>query len=163
MIIQLAELLLRDAADHAGVELFTTVEDEEGGEKEKDLASQTLDLTNPATFQIIKSFRALTGFAFADSFLSSLVARPDAAANATYADLITHYLDATTKPAPTNVYESLVAKHELAAQPNVLIFPRRETPVDKDKEVGQWKVIEKELAQRGLPVLGRLSVSSSSS
>ncbi|RMZ80158.1 hypothetical protein DV737_g3057, partial [Chaetothyriales sp. CBS 132003] len=108
-----AELLFRDAADRAGVELFATVEQE-------DLASQPLDLTNPATFQMIKSFRALTGFAFADSFLSSLARlRLDAAANGpTYADLITHYIDATTKAPQTTVYESLAAKHELAAQPN---------------------------------------------
>jgi hypothetical protein len=44
----------------------------------------------------------------------------------------------------------------LTQQSNLLIFHRRETPVDKEKEVGRWKVIEKELTARGLPVLGRL-------
>lgn len=39
--------------------------------------------------------------------------------------------------------------------PNVMVLPRRETPVDKQKEVGRWKIIEKELTARGLPVLGR--------
>lgn len=39
--------------------------------------------------------------------------------------------------------------------PNVMVLPRRETPVDKEKEVGRWKVIEQELIERGLPVLGK--------
>jgi hypothetical protein len=39
--------------------------------------------------------------------------------------------------------------------PNVMVLPRRETPVDKEKEVGRWKLIEKELTERGLPVLGK--------
>ena len=44
---------------------------------------------------------------------------------------------------------------ELTKLPNVRILMRRETPVDRDKAVGRWKVIEKELKARGLPVLGR--------
>lgn len=39
--------------------------------------------------------------------------------------------------------------------PNVMVLPRRETPVDKEKEIGRWKVIEQELIERGLPVLGK--------
>lgn len=35
-----------------------------------------------------------------------------------------------------------------------MVLSRRETPVDKEKEVGRWKVIERELKARGLPVLG---------
>ncbi|KAJ4516483.1 hypothetical protein HRR83_001817 [Exophiala dermatitidis] len=38
--------------------------------------------------------------------------------------------------------------------PNVMVLSRRETPVDKEKELGRWKVIERELRARGLPVLG---------
>ena len=47
-------------------------------------------------------------------------------------------------------------KQHLTGQSNLMILPRRETPVDKEKEVGRWKVIEKELIDRGLPVLGRI-------
>ncbi|KIW86902.1 uncharacterized protein Z519_12524 [Cladophialophora bantiana CBS 173.52] len=36
--------------------------------------------------------------------------------------------------------------------PNVMIFPRRETQVDREMEVGRWKVIKRELEDRGLPV-----------
>ena len=35
---------------------------------------------------------------------------------------------------------------------NVAILPRRETKVDREMEVGRWKVIKKELEDRGLPV-----------
>ena len=38
---------------------------------------------------------------------------------------------------------------------NVVVHPRRETPVDKEKEVGRWKVIVKELEKRQLPIPGR--------
>ncbi len=36
--------------------------------------------------------------------------------------------------------------------PNVMISPRRETKVDREMEIGRWKVIKKELEDRGLPV-----------
>ena len=52
--------------------------------------------------------------------------------------------------------ETLATKTELASLPNVKIMSRRETPVDKEKAVGRWKVIEAELRSRGLPVLGRV-------
>jgi hypothetical protein len=59
------------------------------------------------------------------------------------------------KPRPKNLAETLATKTELASLPNVKITGRRETPVDKEKAVGRWKVIEAELRSRGLPVLGR--------
>jgi hypothetical protein len=59
------------------------------------------------------------------------------------------------KPRPKNLAETLTTKTELASLPNVKIMGRRETPVDKEKAVGRWKVIEAELRSRGLPVLGR--------
>ncbi|OAG39462.1 hypothetical protein AYO21_06290 [Fonsecaea monophora] len=36
--------------------------------------------------------------------------------------------------------------------PNVMIFPRRETEVDREMEIGRWKVIKRELENRSLPV-----------
>jgi hypothetical protein len=59
------------------------------------------------------------------------------------------------KPRPKNLAETLTTKAELASLPNVKIMSRRETPVDKEKAVGRWKIIEAELRGRGLPVLGR--------
>lgn len=43
----------------------------------------------------------------------------------------------------------------LAHLPNVTIHARRQTSIDRHKEVGRWKVIEEELRKRGLPVTGR--------
>ena len=39
--------------------------------------------------------------------------------------------------------------------PNVTFSGRRVTPVDREKQVGRWKVIEEELEKRNLPVLGK--------
>jgi hypothetical protein len=39
--------------------------------------------------------------------------------------------------------------------PNVMVFSRRETTVDREMEVGRWKVIARELEARGLPVPGK--------
>jgi hypothetical protein len=68
-------------------------------------------------------------------------------------------------PKPKTLYEILTAPtttsakgkakpNILATLPNVTIHSRRQTPIDKEKSVGRWKVIEKELKKRGLPVTG---------
>ena len=43
---------------------------------------------------------------------------------------------------------------ELLNLPNVKVYGRRVTPIDKEVWVGRWKVIEAELRKRGLPVTG---------
>jgi Ribosomal subunit 39S len=57
-------------------------------------------------------------------------------------------------PKPKNIAETLMMKENLANLPNLKIMKRRETPVDKEKEVGRLKVIQAELLARGLPKLG---------
>lgn len=66
-------------------------------------------------------------------------------------DVVTHLAE---KPKPKKLAELLLSQPELMALPNVEIFERRFTPIDKEKEVGRWKVIEAELMKRGLPVTG---------
>lgn len=34
------------------------------------------------------------------------------------------------------------------------VYTRRRTPVDKEKDIGRWKIIENELAARNLPIFG---------
>ncbi len=58
-------------------------------------------------------------------------------------------------PAPTKLAQALLDDDRLTSLPNVKVFPRRVTPIDKERAVGRWKVIEKELVARGLPVTGR--------
>jgi hypothetical protein len=57
-------------------------------------------------------------------------------------------------PKAKKLAEEIQAKGDLLELPNVHVFPRRVTPVDKENMVGRWKIIERELEKRGLPVLG---------
>jgi hypothetical protein len=145
------------------------------GEAQVDAADDTflnakLDFTEPKTFEarstpplpfpsafsantpakILKEFQLLTSHTLRDPVLTSLSQHPSPLKS-----LVEKTLE-LQEPAPEKVHEKLMMNQSLTQQGNLLIFPRRETPVDKEKEVGRWKVIEKELAERGLPVLGRL-------
>jgi len=85
----------------------------------------------------------LTGIRLSDALIAS---------SNTASALLTHYI---TVPKPRKLAEELQNKDNLLELPNVRVMPRRITPVDKEVEVGRWKVIEKELTERGLPVFGR--------
>ena len=65
--------------------------------------------------------------------------------------LLTHL---AKKPKPKKLVDSLL-KNEVINLPHVDIRPRRYTPIDREKEIGRWKIIERELKTRGLPVTGR--------
>jgi hypothetical protein len=69
----------------------------------------------------------------------------------TIRSLLTHI---TQKPKPATVFDALAERSDLVNLPNVMIYNRRITPIDKEKMVGRWKVIEKELNSRGLPITG---------
>lgn len=60
-----------------------------------------------------------------------------------------------TRPkAAATTYEALVRNERLSELKNVTFSPRRVTPIDKEKKVGRWKVIEAELRKRNLPIAG---------
>ncbi|KAK2808572.1 hypothetical protein FQN50_004604 [Emmonsiellopsis sp. PD_5] len=63
-----------------------------------------------------------------------------------------------SKTKKKKVADELVADGRLASLPNVRIMDRRYTPIDKEMEVGRWKVIEEELERRGLPVTGKVKM-----
>jgi hypothetical protein len=65
--------------------------------------------------------------------------------------LLTHLV---TPPKPRKIVDALKQKEDLLALPNVSVFERRVTPIDKEKSVGRWKIIEQELQRRDLPVTG---------
>ena len=67
-----------------------------------------------------------------------------------------------TPPKPAKLVEALKQKSDLVDLPNVSIFSRRQTPVDKERKLGRWKVIEEELKKRGLPVFGKQELNSMS-
>ncbi|PGH05681.1 hypothetical protein GX51_02841 [Blastomyces parvus] len=66
-----------------------------------------------------------------------------------------NYLTEVSKPKPKKLAEHLLKDKRLTSLPNVKIMDRRYTPIDKEKEIGRWKIIEEELTRRGLPVTGR--------
>ncbi|KAL2255255.1 hypothetical protein VTK26DRAFT_3749 [Humicola hyalothermophila] len=57
-------------------------------------------------------------------------------------------------PKPKKLAELIEAKGVFKDLPNVRVFPRRVTPIDKEKMVGRWKIIVDELKKRELPVTG---------
>lgn len=55
---------------------------------------------------------------------------------------------------PKKLAELIETKAVFKDLPNVRVYPRRVTPIDKEQMVGRWKLIVKELEKRDLPVLG---------
>ncbi|ETN47004.1 uncharacterized protein HMPREF1541_01194 [Cyphellophora europaea CBS 101466] len=106
--------------------------------------------TFKASFVILKNFQQVTGLRLSDPTLNQLAQIP----NATFRDLVEIIME-LQKPKPQKTHENLMANEELIAQPNVRISERKISPIDREREIGRWKVIEKELMERGLPVVGR--------
>lgn len=69
----------------------------------------------------------------------------------TIGDVVDHL---TQKPKSKKLAQTLMSMDDLIGLPNIQIFHRRHTPIDKEKEIGRWKVIERELQDRRLPVTG---------
>ena len=55
------------------------------------------------------------------------------------------------KPEQKKLAQSLQEQEGIMGLANVKVYQRRVTPVDKEKALGRWKIIEKELFDRGLP------------
>ncbi|CAK7264540.1 hypothetical protein SEPCBS57363_001124 [Sporothrix epigloea] len=93
-------------------------------------------------FAISKRILQLTGHMLPDAQLAN--------AN-TVGDLISVLV---RPPKAKKLAEELAEDGALASLPNVSVYGRRVTPIDKHKAVGRWKVIVEELEKRGLPVTG---------
>ena len=92
--------------------------------------------------QLVKRIMQLTGYRLSDADINNAK---------TVADILGHL---ATPPKARRLIEALAQKQSLFELPNVKIYGRRVTPVDKERDVGRWKVIEEELSKRGLPVTG---------
>ncbi|KAI9656696.1 MAG: hypothetical protein M1829_000382 [Trizodia sp. TS-e1964] len=57
---------------------------------------------------------------------------------------------------PQKLAAKLKENSKIVNLPNLTIFDRRITPIDKEKKIGRWKVVEKELEARELLVTGHL-------
>ncbi|CZT48256.1 uncharacterized protein RSE6_08929 [Rhynchosporium secalis] len=102
-----------------------------------------VSLENPEMkFAVLKRFMQLTGIRIPDAHLGS-----SRTASALLKSLI-------VQPKPRKLVEALSQKEDLVTLPNVSIFAKRITPIQKERSLGRWKVIEEELQKRGLPVTG---------
>ena len=80
---------------------------------------------------------------------------PDISAITTSGSLIVHLVK---KPKPQRISEALLKSNPVAQLPNVQILVKKHSPIDRETEIGRWKVIKKELEKRGLPVTGNSTV-----
>ncbi|KAK4212457.1 hypothetical protein QBC37DRAFT_345941 [Rhypophila decipiens] len=94
-------------------------------------------------FYIAKRLQRLTGHVIADAKIHG--------ASITIGGIISAM---ARKPKPKKLAELLDKTGVLADLPNVQVYPRRVTPIDKEQMVGRWKLIKKELEARDLPVTG---------
>ncbi|CAD6567671.1 MAG: hypothetical protein ASARMPREDX12_000594 [Alectoria sarmentosa] len=94
-------------------------------------------------FAVLKRVMQLTGRRIPD---------PEILTITTPQSLLVHLVK---KPKPKRIAEALLNSNQVAELPNVQIFDKRYRPIDREVEVGRWKVITKELEKRGLPVIGR--------
>ncbi|KAI9744115.1 MAG: hypothetical protein M1818_002267 [Claussenomyces sp. TS43310] len=102
-----------------------------------------VSLHDPAVkFAVLKRTMQLTGHRIPDAAINTV---------STVQDVLNQLI---TPPKPRRLAEALELKEELVSLPNVKISGRRITPIDKEVSAGRWKVIEKELESRGLPVTG---------
>lgn len=92
--------------------------------------------------QVLKRTMQLTGIRVPDSAIMP----------ARNAQALLKQLIVPTKP--RKLVEALEQKEDLINLPNVSVYAKRVTPIDKERSVGRWKIIEKELQERGLPVTG---------
>ncbi|KAM3074383.1 hypothetical protein ACMFMG_002811 [Clarireedia jacksonii] len=91
-------------------------------------------------FAVLKRTIQLTGIRVPDNVIKS---------SNTAKALLNHLI---TPPKPKKLVEELTAKADLVSLPNVSIWGRRITSIDKEQKIGRWKVIEEELKARNLPV-----------
>ncbi|KAL8367113.1 hypothetical protein RB595_000432 [Gaeumannomyces hyphopodioides] len=105
---------------------------------------KTMSLDDVALkFAIAKRVQQLSGHILVDSKLNGV---------RTVNDLVKVLV---TPPRPKKLAEEIESRGELAKLPNVTVYNRRVTPIDKDKMVGRWKVVAQELEKRDLPVTGK--------
>lgn len=123
--------------------------------KSWDRSWQQIALANPALkFAVHKRLYQLSGQYIPDAKLGpartaqhilSLVAQPPKARK---------LIDVIQQQHQRAQADASKAGNDLLNLPNVKVYSRRVTPIDKEVWVGRWKVIEAELRKRDLPITG---------
>lgn len=94
------------------------------------------------TSQIRKRVFQLTGHLLPDAKLARV-------------ESVNQFLGILVGPPPAKkLVEAIERKGDLLQLPNVRVHSRRVTPIDKEIEVGRWKLIREELEKRSLPLTG---------
>jgi len=103
---------------------------------------EQISLRDPAIkFAIIKRLMQLTGHRLSDPIIQD---------TNTAGQLLASI---TAPPPPKKLSEAIQRDGRLNKASNVKVSGRRVTSIDKEQEVGVWKVIEYALRERGLPVV----------
>lgn len=97
------------------------------------------------TIQVVKRLSQLTGRRIPDPVVN----------DATTLAPLFHHLLKEINPKAKKLAQRLITDQALAEMPNVFVRPRRETPIDNDKRLGRFKLVQEELKKRGLPPIGR--------
>ncbi|KAF2144949.1 uncharacterized protein K452DRAFT_295514 [Aplosporella prunicola CBS 121167] len=125
---------------------FELVEGPESSKKGSESWRQ-VPLSEPEIkFAVIKRVMQLTGLRVFDSVINDL---PTAGA------LVSSLSKYDKRLRPEKVAEWVETTSKYNNLKNVTFSGRRVTPIDKEKAVGRWKVIEQKLIDRDLPVTGR--------
>ncbi|KKF94087.1 Ribosomal subunit 39S [Ceratocystis platani] len=104
---------------------------------------QQISLADPVLkFAISKRIYQLTGYLISDSRLHL---------SYTVGQLLNYLI---TPPKAKTVNEQIRSSETLKSLPNVRVFSRRITPIDRQIMDGSWKKIEEELRKRKLPIVG---------
>ncbi|KUJ20361.1 uncharacterized protein LY89DRAFT_578754 [Mollisia scopiformis] len=134
------------AADRSTINVAKTLKRNYGYEKfvkSVDPSWRQISLADPEIkFAVHKRVLRLTGIRIPDSAI-----QPSKTAGAFLSHLI-------APPKPRKLAQALQDQRPLTSLQNVNISATRVTPIDKEKQVGRWKLIEQELTNRGLPVTG---------
>ncbi|KAI9700952.1 MAG: hypothetical protein M1820_006597 [Bogoriella megaspora] len=102
---------------------------------------EDFSLADPSTkFRVVKEVMVLTGIIPSDPLIQRCKTAHDL------------YLNFIQKPKPTKLAETLLSDPRLVESDNVSISAHKINLVDKERSIGRWKVIERELHERDLPV-----------
>jgi len=137
----IVEQLVSDVEDTSVPERIS-LEEAQSLTRQWDQSWKNLVLNTETKFAIRKRLYQLTGNLIPDAKLGA-------------ARTAKHLLVVAAKPPKAQKLADLLeTQQKLTNLPNVRVRDRRITPIDKETELGRWKVIEEELKKRGLPVTG---------
>ncbi|PKS10965.1 hypothetical protein jhhlp_002724 [Lomentospora prolificans] len=150
-----AEAAEQEAVEEPVQEEVLTAEEAREISRSWDRSWKQIPLTNPTLkFAVHKRLYQLSGHYIPDAKLAptrtaqhilTLVSKPPKARK---------LIEVIQQQHQRAQMDASKADNDLLNLPNVKVYSRRVTPIDKEVWVGRWKIIEDELRKRDLPVTG---------